>query len=454
MYPLSFLVSALAVFVAAGPVPSHPGVALVTFANNPRLRTRSGIPFADFDAIGRERDRILRKYTRRSRPSETPPVRAKIKRSEPFDINQFRVRRVRRSDNPGTNGTGTVPLDDDYDSGVDLLYYGPISLGTPAQTTTMDFDTASSDLVVPLAECTDCVGPLFNTSQSSTFKTDQFPFRIEYADGSGAIGEVSALHLLWSYMVQCIPKVAHDTVSVAGLSVDNQTFGAIFNTYGGFASTPSAGLLGLGFEANSVAGTPFFLGLVAQQKLASNVFSMYFARHGVNGSELCLGCVDSAKYDGSIQYFPLDSAATNGTLYYWNTVSSGISYAGAAPIGNFSAVFDSGTTAIIVPEEVANAFYKQIPGSAPVLSYDGQWSYPCSATLSPIAFHFGNASFTVDPLDFNLGTMDSNGDNCIGAVWGQDISSSSIAILGDAFLKSWYSVYDYDNLQVGLAKAV
>lgn len=62
-------------------------------------------------------------------------------------------------------------------------------------------------------------------------------------------------------------------------------------------------------------------------------------RNGGTGSELCLGCTDSSKYNGSkcteplrvaaehyaekensvdINYYPLDPSATNGTQLYWN----------------------------------------------------------------------------------------------------------------------------------------
>ncbi|KAG8907334.1 hypothetical protein FRB99_004581 [Tulasnella sp. 403] len=382
MYSVFALISALVLSVAAGPVPSSPGVALVPFANKPRLLTRSGIPVADLDGINRERERIRSKYARRTTsPVEAPPVKAK--RSEPFDINQLRTR---RSVTKKQANNSTVSLTDVFNT-IDELYFGPISVGTPSQSTTVIFDTGSSDLVIPLAECRKCVKPVFSNSQSSTFKSDLAPFEIEYADQSAAEG-----------------VVATDTVSAAGLSMENQGFGAVAKASQGFNAGPNAGVLGLGFPANAASGaTPFFINLATQGKLASNVFSMYFSRNGGNGSEVCIGCVDSTKFTGNIQYFPLDPAATNNTQLYWNTASAGISYGGSAPTASFSAVIDSGTTAVR-PHTILAV---HVPASL--------------------------------------------GETCVGGIMGQD---NDLAILGDEFLKSWYTVFDYENTQVGFAQAV
>lgn len=60
------------------------------------------------------------------------------------------------------------------------------------------------------------------------------------------------------------------------------------------------------------------MNLVKQKALKSNIFSMYMSRGGKKDSELCIGCVDSAKFSGKIDYYPLNPKATKNIQYYWN----------------------------------------------------------------------------------------------------------------------------------------
>ncbi|KAG8975629.1 hypothetical protein FRC05_005422 [Tulasnella sp. 425] len=234
------------------------------------------------DAARQERARIQVKYgSANQRISSTYGTTKRTLKSvgQPFDINK-------RAGKEGKN-----PLTDEFNQ-IDVLYYGSISVGTPAQRTTVDFDTGSSDLVVPLSS--------IQLGEIHDVQTYQYP------DGSGASG-----------------TLANDTVTVAGLTVARQVFGAVTSESGGF-SGPHAGLMGLGFtdkygtlDGDSLSelsaelwstplalssavsnAKPFFINLADSGSLASNVFSFYMSRGGADGSELCIGCVNSAKYTG------------------------------------------------------------------------------------------------------------------------------------------------------------
>ncbi|KAG8970926.1 hypothetical protein FRB90_010642, partial [Tulasnella sp. 427] len=111
----------------------------------------------------------------------------------------------------------------------DKVYYGGMDLGTPAQTTTIDFDTGSSDLLVPTADCKNCTGPFFDPTKSSTFQSLGTQFITGFGDGSMAAG-----------------IVAKETVSIGGLSIPDQIFAPIVQATVGF-DHPNAGLMGLAF---------------------------------------------------------------------------------------------------------------------------------------------------------------------------------------------------------------
>ncbi|KAG8939429.1 Type I transmembrane sorting receptor [Tulasnella sp. 424] len=421
--PTSAITTALllAPLVASNPTPPQRQAHVVPIRQQKRGFNAS--PDTPFNAAAAqaERNKISNRYAnlaskKRGLGSEGKRE-FKVEAIEPFDIQSLKKRA----------SSGENSLQDQSDA-----------VGTPAQQTVIDFDTGSADLLVPTENCSGCGTPLFNTAQSSTFQASSTPFQIQYGDGSQAAG-----------------TLASDTVAVAGQTVQNQVFAAITQESGDFSSGGIfAGLMGMGFPSLAESkATPFFFNLAQANALTSNLFSFFLARGDKTGSELCIGCTDSSKYTGNVNFYPLDASATQGVQVYWSIAASGITVNGQAATQGLSCVMDTGTTGVYVPTAFAQAIYSAIPGATPAPGQpDGTYAYPCGQAVPEIAFVFGGQSYAMDATDFNLGPLDQTGTLCMGAIMGID-QGVNFATVGDAFLKNWYSVYDAGGNRVGLAKS-
>ena len=80
---------------------------------------------------------------------------------------------------PDVLRSNVMPLTGHFDRNLDLLYYGEIRVGTPAQSLTVQVDTGSADLWVP-ANCHKCTGKQFNPEQSRTYHSTEETFEEHY----------------------------------------------------------------------------------------------------------------------------------------------------------------------------------------------------------------------------------------------------------------------------------
>lgn len=119
------------------------------------------------------------------------------------------------------------------------------------------------------------------------------------------------------------------------------------------------------------------------------------------------GKIDSTKYTGTISYVPVDSK--DG---FWGITSKsyGIGSSSNMVQKDIKAIVDTGTTLLLVPEDVLKAYYKDVTG-AKNSSSDGGYTFPCDATLPDFYIGIGDYTAMVPASAINTGPASGNGES-------------------------------------------
>ncbi|KAF2456819.1 putative vacuolar protease A [Lineolata rhizophorae] len=312
-------------------------------------------------------------------------------------------------------------------------YFSDIKIGTPAQEFKVVLDTGSSNLWVPSSECGSIACYLhskYDSSSSSTYKKNGTSFEIKY--GSGSLSGF----------------VSQDDVQIGDLKVKHQDFAEATSEPGlAFAFGRFDGIMGLGYDTISVNKiVPPFYNMIDQDLIDEPVFAFYLSNtDDGDESEAVFGGVDKNHYTGDMTKIPLRRKA------YWEVDLDAITFGDAtAQLDDTGAILDTGTSLLALPSTLAELLNKEIGAKK---SYNGQYTVECEKrdSLPDLTFTLTGHNFTIGPYDYVLEVQGS----CISAFMGMDFPEPAgpLAILGDAFLRKWYSVYDLGNDAVGLAKS-
>ncbi|KGL81360.1 Gastricsin [Tinamus guttatus] len=320
---------------------------------------------------------------------------------------------------------------------LDMSYFGEISIGTPPQNFLVLFDTGSSNLWVPSVYCKSeaCVAhAMFHPGESSTYSTQDQYFAIEYGSGSltGIFG--------------------YDTVTIQDVSITNQEFGLSETEPGtSFLYSEFDGILGLAYPSLSAGGaTTVMQGLLQENLLDEPLFSFYLSgQEGTDGGELVLGGVDSSLYTGDITWTPVTLTE------YWQIAIDSFSISGETTgwcSDGCQAIVDTGTSLLTAPQDIFSELMEYIGAES---DDDGLYVVSCSDidSLPTLSFVIGGTSFPLTPSAY---VLESSGTCTIGIeeTYVSSDNGQPLWILGDVFLRSYYSIYDVGNNKMGFATAV
>ncbi|KAM9763974.1 pregnancy-associated glycoprotein 2-like [Dama dama] len=317
----------------------------------------------------------------------------------------------------------------------DFVYVGTIAIGTPPQEFTVMFDTGSSDLWVPSTHChsLSCLTHnLFNPHKSTTFKLLDNPVDLIYASGriNGVLGQ--------------------DIIQIGNLLHFNQTFAlSQKQSKHFFQNAPFDGILGLGFPSLAIQGTtPLFDNLKNLGLIPYPLFAFYLSCWRENGSVVMFGGVDHSYHTGKLNWVPVSRT------HYWQITMGRISMNGKviACKRGCQAILDTGTTFLLGPSRRIAKIHRLIH----VRPFESlQYTVPCNttSTLPPLIF-------TIKGIDYPVPAQAYIHKNSEGLCYStfrngkQHENEAETWVLGNAFLRLYFSVYDREKYRIGLAPAV
>lgn len=315
----------------------------------------------------------------------------------------------------------------------DFAYMGPLAIGTPEQHFNVIYDTGSSDLWIPSVVCVDdaCADKnMYNSSASGTFEYDGDAFSIQY--GSGAVNGI----------------ISTDQVTIGNLTSVSQQFGEMTDG-DGFTGSEFDGISGLGWPELANINPNLLFNNLATNNGLQPVFSFLLRKYGSAKSPvLHFGGYDPAAFTGKITWINLAWKS------YWTVAMGNLGIGARNYVLDRRAILDSGTSLIIVSTRAIRTINSAIRA---YMSSFGLYQVNC-ATVSrlptiTIRLGSGNTPFPLTPNDY---IMRINGACYSGFMDGafQNEEGLSTWILGDVFLRVYYSIYDFGHGRVGLAKAI
>ncbi|XP_027763796.1 gastricsin-like [Empidonax traillii] len=319
---------------------------------------------------------------------------------------------------------------------LDTFYFGEVGIGTPPQNFLVIFDTGSSNLWVP---STYCRSPAcedhsrFNHSLSSTFLGIDMTYTLRYG-----FGDLSVV-------------LGYDTVTIQNIVIRNQEFGlSLYEPSRPFYYLDFDGILGMAYPGVAISGfSTLMQNMLQQNQLNEPIFSFYFSRNPTYsyGGEVILGGVDPQLYSGEVIWAPVVQEL------YWKIsieeFSVGLSVTSWCSQGCHGIV-DTGTFLLTIPGQF-------MPGLLQALGAeesDYGFLVDCSSVpdMPTLYFAISGVWLSLPPTVYVL----ENDGICTVGVESTYVPSDSgqpLWILGNLFLRQYYSIFDMANNRVGFALA-
>jgi len=320
-------------------------------------------------------------------------------------------------------------------------YFGTISIGSPPQDFLVLFDTGSGNLLVPSTLCDDksCLKhKRFNSSLSSSLKDIAFSNKPDTPVGDDGDRDVVNLGFGTGKVDGVIMK---DKVCIGSICSHVDFVAATDMSDEPWMTAPFDGVLGLGLPklSENPAFNTFFR-ISKEKAVKRNIFSVFLGATDAEESEITFGQYKKERMASDLFWVPVSKEG------FWQVKLEDVTIANEKMKlchGNCSVVVDTGTSLIAGPTEIVNMLIDKLNVSSDCSNFN---------KLPNIGFVIQGHIMNLSPEDY----VDRNGiSDCGVSLMTQDVDPSEgpMWILGDPFLRKYYTVYDQEKKQVGFALA-
>lgn len=317
----------------------------------------------------------------------------------------------------------SVAIDQD---GTDYTYFSTVKFGSSGKEMWMLVDTGAPQTWVFGSDCqspTCLKHRTFGSKDSTTLTVTGKSWSVTY--GSGGINGT----------------VVSDTVSVAGLKT-TVGFGSASFATDDFTQYPMDGILGLGRPRPNMDFKTIMEQFAQDKALKANVFGIKLWRttDGAHDGQINFGQLDTSLFEGDIVYSPV---ATQNIFWEIDVEDAGFSGSKVGYRGK-TAIIDTGTSVIFMPPNDAKLLVAKMPG---VVASGENYHMDCTVT-APLQLIFSGVTYDIPPKDYLNPTKNTDGLCTLNIVARKTLGDTQW-LVGDAFLKSVYSVFDFDKNAVG-----
>ncbi|KAI9322243.1 aspartic peptidase domain-containing protein [Dichotomocladium elegans] len=368
---------------------------------------------------------------------------------------------LHRRANDGTMKTAEMTFDEGS-------LVGSIKIGSPAKEYSVLFDTGSSLTWVPSTKC--------HSHDCRAYS--QSPYDAEQSSSAFSLNKKQSIKYDNDSCIDV--ELYTETITVAGLTVENQLFGAAYSVknigddkyvgyigLGGFAEDGSTNFINDDSEDASDLSKRYFVNsygfaqnaFQSSYGVGSQQFSMvtynsngFYQKKRSNSAdgEFIFGGIDHEIYDGSIAYFPLPTC-DYGNSPYWKASVSCVRLGDAADIKlapKSLASFASNGYYITGPAEQVDVLHTAM--GAHYDSASGKYLLKCcdADELPDLDISFDHYKVSL-PHSSWIKTVSEDGEWCEALI--RPNANEKEWSLGGAFLNNFYHIYDLGNKRTGIA---